>query len=82
MDAFGGQELLGQLYVRVWSNTAALDLLAQVLGQAYTTAAAWRIDPVDAAVGNVRNDGPWLLEPGPEEPAEQEMLPFEAMAKD
>ncbi len=64
------------------SNTAALDLLAQVLGQAYTTAAAWRIDPVDAAVGNVRNDGPWLLEPGPEEPAEQEMLPFEAMAKD
>lgn len=41
-------------------NTAALDLLADVLGQAYPTASLWAITPADPAVGNVRNDGPWL----------------------
>ncbi|MBD7994301.1 SOS response-associated peptidase [Arthrobacter sp. Sa2CUA1] len=45
------------------NNTGALDLLGQVLDQAYPTASNWQIRAVDPAVGSVRNDGPWLLEP-------------------
>ncbi|UPO78470.1 SOS response-associated peptidase [Arthrobacter sp. Helios] len=44
------------------SNTAALDLLARILDQAYPTASNWQISPADPAVGSVRNDGPWLLQ--------------------
>lgn len=44
------------------SNTAALDLLARILDQAYPTASNWQISAADPAVGSVRNDGPWLLQ--------------------
>ncbi|WP_083521442.1 SOS response-associated peptidase [Arthrobacter luteolus] len=44
------------------SNTAALELLARILDQAYSTASNWQINAADPAVGSVRNDGPWLLQ--------------------
>lgn len=37
-------------------------LLEETLGQAWNIAAAWVLDPVSSAVGNVRNNGPELIE--------------------
>ncbi|MER1996050.1 MAG: SOS response-associated peptidase [Arthrobacter sp.] len=54
--------------------TAALSLLGTALEHAYAEAGAWEICPANPAVGNVRNDGPWLLDadagPGTEPVAE------------
>ncbi len=49
-----------------WLNPEAqtpAQLLERVLAGAYGQAATWQLDPVSAAVGNVRNDGPELIEP-------------------
>lgn len=49
-----------------WLNPAAEDpaaLLELVLAGAYAVAAGWQLDPVDPAVGNVRNDSPELTVP-------------------
>jgi putative SOS response-associated peptidase YedK len=49
-----------------WLNPEAgtpAQLLEVVLADAYGQAASWQLDPVSAAVGNVRNDGPELIEP-------------------
>lgn len=43
-------------------NKAPGDLLEAALAEAWTLAAEWVLDPVSAAVGNVRNDGPELIE--------------------
>ncbi|MCC3297782.1 SOS response-associated peptidase [Arthrobacter sp. zg-Y916] len=50
-------------------QAAAIDLLAGALDQAYATAGQFRLDPADHAVGNVSNDGPWLLEAATARPA-------------
>lgn len=42
---------------------AAAALVDQVRAQANQTASAWTLDEVDPAVGNVRNNGPELIEP-------------------
>jgi len=42
---------------------APAQLLDMVLADAYAVAAHWVLDPVGAAVGNVRNDGPELIAP-------------------
>lgn len=44
-------------------NTAPAPLLEAALAQAWDLAGEWVLDPVDAAVGNVRNNGPELIEP-------------------
>ena len=44
--------------------TEALELLGRVLGNAYPAARELEIRAVNPAVGNVRHDGPWLLDPG------------------
>ncbi|GHD01972.1 DUF159 family protein [Zhihengliuella salsuginis] len=41
----------------------ASPLVERIRAEAYDVAASWRLDPVGAAVGNVRNDGPGLIEP-------------------
>ncbi|ALE06118.1 hypothetical protein AL755_12625 [Arthrobacter sp. ERGS1:01] len=49
-----------------WLDPAAGEaatLVALVLSRAYGVAEGWILDPVSAAVGNVRNDGPELIEP-------------------
>ncbi|POH73739.1 hypothetical protein CVS27_09870 [Arthrobacter glacialis] len=49
-----------------WLNPQAetpAQLLEMVLADAYGQAASWVLDPVGAAVGNVRNDNPGLIEP-------------------
>lgn len=43
--------------------TAPAQVLESVLADAYAVAAQWVLDPVSAAVGNVRNDGAELIEP-------------------
>lgn len=43
--------------------TEALALLGRVLGNAWKTAEGLRVEPANPAVGNVRCDGPWLLDP-------------------
>ncbi|WP_082000104.1 SOS response-associated peptidase [Arthrobacter sp. PAMC 25486] len=48
-----------------WLDPAAKDagaLLAAALDEAWGRAAAWELDPVSSAVGNVRNNGPELIE--------------------
>ncbi|MFZ3415052.1 SOS response-associated peptidase [Arthrobacter sp. 3Tela_A] len=42
--------------------TAALSLLGTALENAYAAAGEWKIEPANPAVGNVRHDGPWLLD--------------------
>ncbi|MFC4430225.1 SOS response-associated peptidase [Citricoccus alkalitolerans] len=49
--------------VKLPSAEAAEALVAQVREQAYRTASAWTLDEVGTAVGNVRNNGPELIEP-------------------
>lgn len=54
---------LGRDGLAEWLNPAAGDpatLLDAVLSGAYGIAAGWQLDPVGAAVGNVRNDSPGL----------------------
>lgn len=49
-----------------WLDPAARDaasLVERIRAGAYDVAAAWRLDPVGAAVGNVRNNGPELIAP-------------------
>lgn len=49
-----------------WLNPDIDDPAADVdalRGQAYAVAAEWQLDPVGSAVGNVRNNGPELIEP-------------------
>ncbi len=48
---------------RLPSAEAAGRLVDRVREQAYRTAAAWALDEVGPAVGNVRNNGPELIEP-------------------
>lgn len=43
-------------------NRAPGALLEAALAEAWTLAAEWVLDPVSAAVGNVRNNGPELIE--------------------
>ncbi|WP_082634214.1 SOS response-associated peptidase [Arthrobacter alpinus] len=43
-------------------NKAPAALLEAALAEAWTLAAEWVLDPVSAAVGNVRNNGPELIE--------------------
>ncbi|MFC7402503.1 SOS response-associated peptidase [Citricoccus sp. GCM10030269] len=45
------------------SAEAAQALVERVLDQGYSTASEWTLDEVDPAVGNVRNNGPELIEP-------------------
>lgn len=48
-----------------WLDTASKDpapLLASALDAAWGLAAQWQLDPVSPAVGNVRNNGPDLIE--------------------
>ena len=48
---------------KLGSPDAAAALVDQVRAQANQTASAWTLDEVDPAVGNVRNNGPELIEP-------------------
>ncbi len=55
-----GREALAQ-----WldpENKEPAPLLEAALGQAWELAGAWVLDPVSSAVGNVRNNGPELIE--------------------
>ncbi|MBF4995354.1 SOS response-associated peptidase [Arthrobacter gandavensis] len=40
----------------------ALERLSGAVGNAHAAAGAWMIEPASPAVGNVRHDGPWLLD--------------------
>ncbi|WP_104111253.1 SOS response-associated peptidase [Arthrobacter sp. N199823] len=56
---------LGQEALAEWldpENRAPGALLEAALAEAWTLAAEWVLDPVSAAVGNVRNNGPELIE--------------------
>ncbi|WP_102158289.1 SOS response-associated peptidase [Zhihengliuella halotolerans] len=49
-----------------WLDPAERDaasLVERIRAEAYDVAASWRLDPVGAAVGNVRNNGPELIAP-------------------
>lgn len=52
--------------IAAWLDPKATDpesLVEGVRARAYEAASAWELHPVDAAVGNVRNNGPELIEP-------------------
>ncbi|MFF2823968.1 SOS response-associated peptidase [Arthrobacter koreensis] len=57
-----GQDLDAWIAPGALNATAALGLLSRVLGNAYAAAGSWMIQPASPAVGNVRHDGPWLLD--------------------
>lgn len=60
---------LGAGMLEQWLDPARRDapaLVAAAHAQAFTAAAGWRLRPANPAVGNVRNDGPQMLQPGPE----------------
>lgn len=52
---------------KLGSAAEAQELVDRVLAQAYETAAGWELREVDPAVGNVRNNGPELIEPRSED---------------
>ena len=57
---------MNQDTLAAWLDPApgdARQLLDLVLARAFDVAAGWQLDPVGAAVGNVRNDSPELIEP-------------------
>ncbi|MER2133963.1 MAG: SOS response-associated peptidase [Arthrobacter sp.] len=58
------------------SATDALGLLGRALGNVYAAAGGWMIEPANQAVGNVRNDGPWLLDAEAEPGNETEAVLF------
>lgn len=60
----GGGDLGRWIAPGTLTATAALSLLGTALGNAYAAAGDWKIEPANPAVGNVRHDGPWLLEAG------------------
>ncbi len=56
---------LGREGLAEWLDPATKDagpLLAAALDEAWGLAAEWELDPVGSAVGNVRNNGPELIE--------------------
>ena len=57
-----GKDLEAWITPGILSATEALELLGSSLGSAYAAAGDWMIEPANPAVGNVRHDGPWLLD--------------------
>lgn len=60
---------LSRAAMDTWLGTPKLDsredaegLVAEIVGQAFDTASHWQMHPVSTAVGNVRNNGPELIE--------------------
>lgn len=72
---------MGPEMMEAWLNPEKLDsadeaeaLVQRVREQAFAVAGGWRLDEVGPAVGNVRNNGPELLEPVAGDPQES-LLP-------
>ena len=69
-----GEDLDAWIAPGTLSATEALEALGRALDNAYAAAGGWTIEPANPAVGNVRHDGPWLLDadagPGAETDAE------------
>ena len=71
-----GEDLDAWLAPGTLSATKALEALGCALGNAYAAAAGWIIEPANPAVGNVRHDGPWLLDAEAEPGNETEAVLF------